>query len=249
MQLAVISPVRIMDEIAKITHISLYLHHMLQRNDYLECYRQDDNYKILDNGIYELQRTPDMEEYLDIAKVHMPDEIIAPDVPHSYKKTLQMTEMFIERLRKKGLAANIKIQAVIQARTLDEARECYRQYANNHSIDCIGFPFRLRIMDGRTVLHRKELNEKLIAERALHDNKKHHLLGLRSIYELLMISQMGVIRSCDSSAFYKDAKKNVDYKTSIPTSKSSRKINFDEQGETRCLEQLRKNLQFLQGKM
>lgn len=236
-----------MEEVAELSETSMYLYHMFNNSRYREKFLIDKNYRILDNGVFELNKLPLEEEYLKRIIDLSPEEIIAPDTPNNYLGTISKTNGFIRKY--KIALGKTSVQAVVQAKNLDEAVSCYRNYSENPLIDAIGFPFRMNINIWGRRGGRKELIEFLLDSGLLNSNKPIHLLGLRYLEEVIEIAKLKIARSCDSSKFYRHAIKGISYEKGITNKNSNEPLNFEEGGNEKCLELLRENLRFLRQKI
>jgi|TARA_Y100000310_G_C20144151_1_gene561640 hypothetical protein len=148
MDFGVIAPINIMEEVAGLSETSMYLYHMFDNQRYRKRFLKDTNYRILDNGVFELNKLPSEKEYIQRITDLSPEEIIAPDIPHNCSETIRATNEFIERYGE--FLGNISVQAVVQARSLSEAVPCYGEYSENPLVDTIGLPFRMSLdIDGR----------------------------------------------------------------------------------------------------
>lgn len=247
MDFGVIAPINIMEEVAGLSETSMYLYHMFDNQRYRERFLKDTNYRILDNGVFELNELPSEKGYIQRITDLSPEEIIAPDIPFNCSETIRVTNEFIEKYRE--FLGNISVQAVVQARSLSEAVICYREYSENPLIDTIGLPFRMRFDIGGREGERKDLIEILNKEGLLNTSKDLHLLGLKSIREVVEIAKMGVVRSCDSSKFYRHAVKGIFYEYEFPNKNSHEALDFQEESDRTCLNLLRTNLEVLKCKI
>lgn len=244
MDFGIIAPIGIMKDVVGISATSMYLYHMFDDKQYKKRFQEDSNYRIVDNGVFELSSLPSDEKYiLRILDLH-PEEIIAPDVPHEVTKTIELTNNFIEKYERdlKG----ISIQAVVQAKTLREAVECYKEYSENQSIATIGLPFRMNF--GNSKRGRSELIGYLIKSNLFNPKKSVHLLGFSFLEEIIELSKLGIIRSCDSSKFYRHASQGISYHENIPFGNSNEPLNFYEGGK-QCLKLLKENMRLLREKI
>src|SRR3989344_2340358 len=216
-KIAPIVPFSIMESVSKFSDASLYLFHEIENLDYKRIYLSDLNYKIIDNGTFELGKLPEDENYIKISVDLSPNEIVTPDLLKNFLETKKRTLKFLNKyhnvLNKKG----IKLQAVVQAKNLQ---------------------------DGKEISNREQFIELLINKKMV-SSKPHHLLGLNSIQELIRLSKHSFIRSCDSSIFYRDSRDGINYTNGIPNKKSGSRINLYCKEDKKCLELLKQNLEIV----
>ena len=71
--------------------------------------------------------------------------------------------------------------------------------------------------------------------------KLHHLLDLNSIQEIIKLSKHKLVRSCDNSLFYRDARDGIDYnKKGIQDGKSCPRIDLNYKEDKECLRILKR---------
>ena len=245
MDFGVIAPIAIMKEVSKFTRVSMYLYHLFENPNYKKSFQEDSNFRIIDNGAFELTFPPENKEYIKRIIELSPEEVIAPDVPNNFSLTLRKTTDFINKYFDK--LGGISIQAVIQAKTFDEAIKCYEYYLKNPAISTIGFPYRMHFRDSKG--GRKELIDYLIKEGLLDSKKNIHLLGLSSLNEVIEISRTCVVRSCDSSKFYLHAKQGISYYEQLPAEEQNMRLDFEEGVDEKCLNLLKENMKTLKNKI
>jgi len=86
-RIAQIVPFSIMESISKFSDISLYLFHEIENSDYKRIYLSDANYKIIDNGTFELGKLPEDKDYVKISVDLNPGEIVTPDLLKNFLET------------------------------------------------------------------------------------------------------------------------------------------------------------------
>ena len=247
-KIAPIVPFSIMESVSKFSDASLYLFHEIENLDYKRIYLSDLNYKIIDNGTFELGKLPEDENYIKISVDLSPNEIVTPDLLKNFLETKKRTLKFLNKyhnvLNKKG----IKLQAVVQAKNLQDAIDHYLSISKDSRIHCIGLPFKMELKDGKEIINREQFIELLINKKMV-SSKPHHLLGLNSIQELIRLSKHSFIRSCDSSIFYRDSRDGINYTNGIPNKKSGSRINLYCKEDKKCLELLKQNLEIVRPEM
>lgn len=233
-----------MKEVQSLSDLSMYLYPLFTHEVYLQNYIIDDNYKILDNGIFELNKVPSNKSYLDLIKKINPHEVIAPDIPNNLHNTLTVVKKFISNFLSIE-TSRLHIQAVIQAKTLEEAVICYQSYIENSNIHCIGIPYKLQLSSSsKGVMSRKDFIFHLLDKKIYSNKKGIHLLGANSIGELEVLSKTRIIRSCDSSIFFRHARDGIDYQKEIPQTRTYNRINHLS-NNSNCIKLLQSNIIYL----
>lgn len=235
-----------MREVASLSRTSMYLYHLFRNQDYAACYGADGNYRILDSGVFELGRLPTGRDYARRIVEISPDEIVAPDIVHDSRRTLELTDEFARRYASEF--DGIKIQGVVQASSINGAIDCYRALVENPLIDVIGLPSRMGFeYKGRRVGRRDLV--KVLLDRGLLGDKEIHLLGLRDFEDVYSFRMVSVVRSCDTSKFYKDANAGISYRGGVARSNLGQRLDFSAVSGSGCLELLEDNMDVLRQMM
>lgn len=178
----------------------MILAHLLKDGLYNQKYFNKDNqYVILDNGLYEQsQVSNDLETYIQLAEtcginIH---EIVIPDVMFNYEETIRLFEKNIETIKK--WQHKYRFMFVAQALTYDELKKSI-EYINRQ-------PYNLSIgIPKKCVIARDSVSAIELYKKCIHPI---HLLGIKSSFaEILPVYKY--IRSCDTSQLSFIAK-NVD---------------------------------------
>lgn len=178
----------------------MILAHLLKDGLYDQKYFNKDNqYVILDNGLYEQsQVSNDLETYIQLAEtcginIH---EIVIPDVMFNYEETIRLFEKNIETIKK--WQHKYRFMFVAQALTYDELKKSI-EYINRQ-------PYNLSIgIPKKCVIARDSVSAIELYKKCIHPI---HLLGIKSSFaEILPVYKY--IRSCDTSQLSFIAK-NVD---------------------------------------
>lgn len=178
----------------------MILAHLLKDGLYNQKYFNKDNqYVILDNGLYEQsQVSNDLETYIQLAEtcginIH---EIVIPDVMFNYEETIRLFEKNIETIKK--WQYKYRFMFVAQALTYDELKKSI-EYINRQ-------PYNLSIgIPKKCVIARDSVSAIELYKKCIHPI---HLLGIKSSFaEILSVYKY--IRSCDTSQLSFIAK-NVD---------------------------------------
>ena len=104
------------------------LPHLMDENeayrDYFLLAKHNGRYIVMDNSLHELGQAYDTDRLLYWVNEIKPDEFIIPDVWEDYEKSVKNARRWINIKLPEGVT---KV-AVVQAKTLHEAFECYKEY-------------------------------------------------------------------------------------------------------------------------
>jgi len=235
MKLGIICPINWLEGFAIQSAYHLVLPNVFEKSkEYRDFYikqAQMGDFITLDNGAYELGYPMEPDELLEIAGKLKADEIVAPDVILNYKKTVELTEEFLEQVRDKF---DGKIGAVAQGSTFGEIKECYLRFLQDSRIDTIMLPFDIRfeIPNARksdSFTKQRAFNRVALVNHILPlaPPKPIHLLGLSDGVELTFQKDHAEIRSNDSSSAFVHGKEGFRYtEEGLPCEKSKEKLDF-----------------------
>lgn len=173
-------------------------------------------YIIMDNSAYLLGKSMPEKDFMRAYELFVPDCVVALDHPYDRDKTLNLTEAFIKKYRKR---IDAKFMGVPQGYNYADYMVCFQLMKNFDELDIIGINM---FMDWKhPSLTKLEKTERIYRFRSMvmlnihHVLKEHnvhnlgtfkaiHLLGLTLGRELrFAIEQdMILIRSCDSSSAF-----------------------------------------------
>lgn len=215
MKIAYITTKNSLKEIHKYQDILFCLAPYCKDEEYKNYFKSAFKYIILDNGVAENILISN-EELVNLAIEIKANEIIIPDIIGDYEKTKKQREEFLEKFYEKLKKNDIKIQSVIQGKTIEEYEKCLNEINGDYRIDVIGIPFRINYaqFNGKT----KEENcmhNRLLFLNTFNFFKPVHCLGCNLMKELKHLYYIGKVRSCDSKIIAR-------------YSKSLQKIVFDD---------------------
>lgn len=203
-QFCIITPTEYLEQYASQSSMHLVLAHLVDTDDkYATFYRERDEFKIMDNGAFELGESYAPVKLIELARRCKADAIVLPDYPFQHAGvTIDAAEKMIGQVK----AAGFKTMYVPQSTTGNYKQwlDGYRWGAENPDIDIIGMsilgiPNALphipaayaRVVATQLMLHAGDFNF----------DKHHHYLGLNAgpALEIPPLLAMGALDSCDSS--------------------------------------------------
>ncbi len=225
---------------------SVYLalaHQVLGDPVYRDFFRQQKAYVVLDNSAFELGAALSSKDILQAMTRIQPQEIVLPDVLYEATETVQRVQDFLKAYVPL-LPTGIRYMAVPHGKTMQEYVECYKKLAAMPHVHTLGIGtiYNSAFEGGRTAIFQTLQTQGTLS------SKPHHLLGLGDSgnLELEKLKKYAVIRSCDSSAAYMQARHGVQLVEGQPYKKIREKINFsDPYDETRAVA-MRTNQHILQ---
>ncbi len=200
MKLAFISTINSLEHISNLGDIEFCLApYCLKYPEYKEYFvnqRKKGRYVILDNGIAEniLISTEDM---INLAIEMKVNEIIIPDKIGDCKHTQLQRQAILKKYYDVLCKNHIKIQSVIQGKTLYEYLQEVLTLEEDKRIDVIGIPFRIEYTNfNNTTKEENHMFNRLMFLYFVSIRKPIHLLGNNLPIELILVPSY--VRSCDS---------------------------------------------------
>jgi len=204
-QFCIITPTAYLGQFASQSSMHLVLAHLVDTNQqYSSFYRDREEFKIMDNGAFELGESYAPEMLIDLANQCSADAIVLPDYPFQPgSKTVEAAEQLVDRVRDAGF----KTMFVPQSRSgdLDGWIDTYQWASLNDKIDIIGMSI-LGVPNAipwcLAAYARVVMTQILIERNVFNFDKYHHYLGLNAgpALEIPTLINMGAMDSCDSSA-------------------------------------------------
>jgi hypothetical protein len=200
----IITPTAYLNDYASQSEMHLVLAHLVDTDEeYAAFYRDRSEFKIMDNGAFELGESYAPEKLIELgAKCHA-DAIVLPDYPFQpAARTIEAGAVLIDQVK----AAGYKTMFVPQSETgqLEDWIKGYEWASENDDIDIIGMSI-LALPNAIPHIHiayaRVVLTQILIERGIFNFNKYHHYLGLNAgpALEIPSLIQMNALDSCDSS--------------------------------------------------
>lgn len=214
---APIVPTAYLQKVCSNATTQLALAHQVIRDDaYRRFYKHQKAHVILDNSAFELGQAVSDGTILETMGLIQPDEVVLPDVLQDHEGTIARVRSFLGNVPRFTKQEAI-FMAVPHGKTLAEYIECYIQLAAMPEVAVLGIgTIYNRIFEGG----RRAIFRALKVRSQLAD-KPHHLLGLGDSghFELQMLKEYDVIRSCDSSAAYMQASRGARIAADVPYEK------------------------------
>lgn len=204
-QFCIITPTHYCEQFASQSSMHLILAHLVETDDkYANFYAGRNEFKIMDNGAFELGESYDPDKLIELGHKCKADAIVLPDYPFQQSsKTIQAAERLATFVKDAGFKTMFVPQSETQ--DLEDYINAYVWGAQNDLIDIMGMSIlgmpnaipHVHIAYARVVM------TQILLDRGLFNfDKYHHYLGLNSgpALEIPTLINMGVLDSCDSSA-------------------------------------------------
>ena len=230
------APIDIFEEVQRLTDYDYALVHLLEQNgryrDTFERAVKKGREVILDNSIFELEEAFEADRFALWVERLKPTWYIVPDALENAEKTMQqMADWFKEYKKVPG-----KSIGVVQGKTYQEIKDCYRAIDELSPCDMIAISFDYSYYT-RSVPHpnkyvswmlgRVKLLGDLLRDGVIDTNKKHHLLGcgLPQEFSFYKHADYNFIYSLDTSNPVVHGIKGITYSSDGLWSKESQKLH------------------------
>lgn len=203
-QFCIITPTAYCEKYASQSSMHLVLAHLVDTDEaYAKFYAGREEYKIMDNGAFELGESYDPTKLIDLAKKCKANAVVLPDYPFQPgQKTVDAASKYIPLVK----SAGFDTMFVPQSETGDwrDWVETYSWASFNSDIDIIG----MSILGIPNALpHIEKSYARVVATALLQASnnfnfeKHHHYLGLNAgpALEIPSLIRMKALDSCDSS--------------------------------------------------
>ena len=200
-------PVALIKSSPTFNHYDYCLPHLLDQNeDYLNYFKwakENDRYIIMDNSLHELGHAYDTDRLLHWVEYFEPNEFIVPDVWQDMEASL---ENAAEWARIKLPYYTTKV-AVVQAKSIEEAAECYTKYkilgyrkiAFSYGANYYQEHFPHPITAIAASMGRVAVISKLFKDKVIETNDRVHLLGCAAPQEFNFYHYMPFVETIDTS--------------------------------------------------
>lgn len=201
----IITPTAYLDKYASQSNMHLVLAHLVDTDEqYAKFYRDRTEFKIMDNGAFELGKSYEPEKLLELAAECDADVIVLPDYPgQSPDLTIEAAMKYAPIFQEAGYRTMFVPQSGVG--DVGGWEEAYLwATVDNPLIDIIGMSI-LGIPNAIPKVHkafaRVVMTERLVSQGVFAFDKPHHYLGLNSGpgLEIPTLLNMGALTSCDSS--------------------------------------------------
>ena len=203
-QFCIITPTAYCGAFASQSSMHLVLAHLVDTDeDYANFYAGRNEFKIMDNGAFELGESYAPDKLIDLGIKCKADAIVLPDYPFQKAEvTVNASSALIDPVKDAGF----KTMYVPQSETgdIEDWIRGYAWGAQNPSIDIIGMSI-LGVPNAIPHIHigyARVVMTQILIERGLFNFEKyHHYLGLNAgpALEIPSLINMGALDSCDSS--------------------------------------------------
>lgn len=183
------------------------LPHLLDKykeyENYFRWAKENNRYIIMDNSLHELGHAYDTDRLMHWIKELQPDEFIVPDVWEDMEASIRNAAEWIRIT----LPPNVLKVAVVQAKSIEEAAECYFKY-KTLGYKKIAFSYGAAYYKEHfphptpavaTAVGRVSVISKLYKEGIIKDTDNVHLLGCAIPQEFVHYKNMPFITTIDTS--------------------------------------------------
>jgi hypothetical protein len=230
------SPTDLFDEVQRLTDYDYCLVHLLEQNSrYRETFERavkKGREVILDNSIFELEEAFEADRFALWVQRLKPTWYIVPDVLENAEKTMQQAaDWFKNYSHVPG-----KSIGVVQGKTYQEIKDCYRAMDEIAKVDMIAISFDYSYYSDSIphpnkyvswMLGRVKLIGDLMRDNVINKDKKHHLLGcgLPQEFSFYKHNDYNFIYSLDTSNPVVHGIKGITYGPEGLWSKESQKLH------------------------
>jgi len=230
------APLDIFDEVQRLTDYDYALVHLLEENgryrDTFERAIKKGREVILDNSIFELEEAFEADRFAIWVERLKPAWYIVPDVLENAEKTmLQAANWFKNYSHVPG-----KSIGVVQGKTYQEIKDCYKAMDEIANVDMIAISFDYSYYRDSIshpnkyvswMLGRVKLLGDLVRDSIINEDKPHHLLGcgLPQEFSFYKNADYKWLYSLDTSNPIVHGIKNIEYGSEGLWSKESQKLH------------------------
>ena len=230
------APIDIFNEVQSRTDYDYALVHLLEESfryrDIFEGAVKRGREVILDNSIFELEEAFEADRFAMWVERLKPTWYIVPDALENAEKTMQQAADWFKKYKD----VPGKSIGVVQGKTYEEIRDCYRAMDEIAKVDMIAISFDYSYYT-RSVPHpnkyvswmlgRVKLLGDLVKDGIINKNKPHHLLGcgLPQEFSFYRHADYNFIYSLDTSNPVVHGIKQIEYQPEGLWSKESQKLH------------------------
>jgi len=230
------APLDIFDEVQRLTDYDYALVHLLEENnryrDTFERAIKNGREVILDNSIFELEEAFEPDRFALWVERLKPTWYIVPDALENAEKTmLQAANWFKNYSHIPG-----KSIGVVQGKTYQEIKDCYRAMDEIANVDMIAISFDYSYYRDSIshpnkyvswMLGRVKLLGDLVRDNIINEDKPHHLLGcgLPQEFSFYKHAEYKWLYSLDTSNPIVHGIKGIEYQREGLWSKESQKLH------------------------
>ena len=203
-QFCIITPTAYLEKYASQSSMHLVLAHLVREDKkYADFYAGRGEFKIMDNGAFELGESYDPDQLIDLGKRCHANAIVLPDYPFQLgQKTVDAAASLIPLVKRAGFQTMFVPQS--ETGNWQDWVDAYSWASFNSDVDIIG----MSILGIPNALpHIPKAYARVVATAMLQQNnvfnktKYHHYLGLNAgpALEIPALLNMNALDSCDSS--------------------------------------------------
>jgi hypothetical protein len=192
-------PISLLKESYKFNDYDYCLVHLLEENkkykDYYFNAKKKNRHVLLDNSLFELGVSFDIDKFLYWINKLQPDEYIIPDVTDNVDQTISNIDYWYSKYYPK-IKYKSKSIGVLQGINQNEMTKCYQymdknvdKIAVNFISKCYKNWFPNNNFSDRAYNGRQKLFFNLITNNIINKNKPHHLLGCTNPIEYTLYKQ------------------------------------------------------------
>jgi hypothetical protein len=231
------APIDIFNEVQSRTDYDYALVHLLEESfryrDVFEGAVKRGREVILDNSIFELEESFEADRFAMWVERLKPTWYIVPDALENAEKTMQQAA---DWFKKYGDIVPGKSIGVVQGKTYEEIRDCYRAMDEIAKVDMIAISFDYSYYTKSVphpnkyvswMLGRVKLLGDLLKDGTINKDKPHHLLGcgLPQEFSFYRHADYNFIYSLDTSNPVVHGIKQIEYQPEGLWSKESQKLH------------------------
>ena len=231
------APIDIFNEVQSRTDYDYALVHLLEESfryrDVFEGAVKRGREVILDNSIFELEEAFEADRFAMWVERLKPTWYIVPDALENAEKTMQQAA---DWFKKYGDIVPGKSIGVVQGKTYEEIRDCYKAMDEIAKVDMIAISFDYSYYTKSVphpnkyvswMLGRVKLLGDLLKDGIINKNKPHHLLGcgLPQEFSFYRHADYNFIYSLDTSNPVVHGIKQIEYQPEGLWSKESQKLH------------------------
>ncbi|MBE9183862.1 hypothetical protein IQ270_03760 [Microcoleus sp. LEGE 07076] len=221
-ELALESPISMMNELCPLGDIELCFVHLFKENsvyrDYYLDAKKKGRFLILDNGIMELGYSMSSDDLITSTSELQPDLVTPPEILGDGDSTLKLTYAFAEAFERSKLYPSTKILGVAHGSSLQSWCKTFQELLQIPYISRIAVPYRIPFDVTQSTRNCSEL-EAFVVRRVdicnwideKYPNTEIHLFGLAHPSEVNYQAKHNFIKSIDTSLPIMAATRNIRY--------------------------------------
>lgn len=204
-------PFYLLEKSLKYNDYQYCLPHLLDKEPeyakFFKKYKANGGYIIMDNSLHELGEAYDGDSLIHWVNELEPDEFIVPDVWENSKHSIMNAIVWSSLRENKNIPKSVKRVAVVQAKNINQAAQCYQNY-KNYGYDKIAFSYGASYYNNISKHPNRDLGRalgriqvifELLNKNVISPKDKIHLLGCSVPQEFGWYNNLKIIDSIDTS--------------------------------------------------